>query len=120
MITLLIAAFLIPITTVLLHTIASGLAHPADLQDETAICQLRHVMNVSDNFEICESVMYFDYHDERHRLELKNGNLDLLDPGTVIFLSDLAEVSFSSSSGVIYMTYRHTDEEPVTRCLGHE
>lgn len=119
LITLLVCAFLIPVAMVILAVLSRMIASPADFQDEAAIAQLRHVINVSSDFECSGSELSFIHHGERQRLVLRNGNLDLIDPGTQIFLSDLSEVSFSVSNDLIYVTYAHGEQEPTTRCLGH-
>ncbi len=119
LITLLICAFLIPVAAILLSTLARMTAPPADYQDELGLVQLRHVINVSRDFVCTGSELSFVHHDARQRLALRNGNLDLLDPGTQIFLSNLSDASFSITGDLIYVTYAHPDRSPETRCLGH-
>ncbi|MBR3202074.1 MAG: hypothetical protein IKF60_00635 [Solobacterium sp.] len=119
LITLLVCAFLIPVALVLVSTLARMITIPDSYQDEVAIAQLRHVINVSSEFECNGSELSFLHHDKRQRLVLRNGNLDLIDPGTQIFLTNLSDVTFELSDERIYVTYAHFDQEPETRCLGH-
>ena len=119
LITLGICAFLMPITVVLLGTLVSSLYVSSAIQDEVSLAQLRHVINVSDEFSISANELSFVHHEERQRLILRNGNLVLIDPGTQIFLSDLSALSFSMEGDLIYVTWTHTDAEPETRCIGH-
>ncbi len=119
LITLGICAFLIPVTVVLLGTLSRLLACPIDLQDEVSISQLRHVINTGYDFECSGNELSFMHHEKRQRLVLRNGNLCLIDPGTQIFLSDLANVDFSLEGDVIYIRYAHFEKDPEIRCLGH-
>ncbi|MBO7702959.1 MAG: hypothetical protein J6S26_00830 [Solobacterium sp.] len=119
LITLGICAFLIPITVVILGVLVSSLHVSSAIQDEVSLAQLRHVINVSDEFSLEGNELSFVHHEDHQRLALRNGNLVLIDPGCQIYLSDLSALSFSIEGDLIYVTWTHTDSDPETRCIGH-
>ena len=119
MITLLICAFLIPVILAMVKIIARNLSVPEDFQDEVSIAQLRHVINVSREFECHGNELSFLHHEERQRLVLRNGNLVLVSPGTQIFLTELEQASFFTEGDLIYVSYRHvSSQEAAIRCIG--
>ena len=119
LISLAVCAFLIPVASALLAVLLQALRPPLYSQDEAALAQLRHVITVSDDFEISASEIRMVHHGETQRLHLVNGNLVLTSPGTQIFITELASVSFSQEGDLLYVTYAHPETESVRRCLGH-
>lgn len=119
LISLAVCAFLIPICSAILSILLRALEQPLLSQDETGIAQLRHVINVSDNFECSGSELRFTHHGDDQILHLTNGNLILTHPGTQIFLTDLSSVSFELEGELIFLNYEHPEKEPSRRCLGH-
>ena len=119
LISLAVCAFLIPITAAILSILLRSLQMPLRSQDETGIAQLRHIINVSDEFECNSAELQFRHHGDQQSLHLANGNLVLTNPGTQIFLTDLSSAVFELQGDMIYLTYAHPEKEPVRRCLGH-
>ena len=83
LITLGICAFLIPITVVILGVLVSSLHVSSVIQDEVSLAQLRHVINVSDEFSLEGNELSFVHHEDHQRLALRNGNGDPRVKGTV-------------------------------------
>ena len=119
LISLAVCAFLIPVAAVILSVLIHALHAPLLSQDETGLAQLRHVIAVSDEFACSGSELRFRHHGEQQSLHLSNGNLVLTSPGTQIFLTDLSSAVFETEGSVIYLTYAHTEKDPVRRCIGH-
>ena len=119
LISLAVCAFLIPVAASILSILIRAISADSTAMDETAVTQLRHVIAVSDEFEINGSELQFCHHGSRQRLHLVNGNLVLTSPGTQIFLTRLSDVSFSMEGEMIYLYYAHPDEETICRCLGY-
>ena len=118
LITLAVCAFLIPVITIALGSLLRALQVRQSFQDEAAIAQLRHVINVSTEIETDGSSLTLTCHGNEMTLALRNGNLDLLSPGTQIFLTELESASFEIEGELIYLTYEREGKEPVRRCLG--
>lgn len=74
------------------------------IQDEIALSQLRHILNVSTNYEVQGHALAFDYHDDRCTLEQINDHL-ILKPGTQIFFSRIDQASFFEQNACIYIQY---------------
>jgi len=118
LITLLICAFLIPVTTALILILSKALNSRGDFQDEAGIASLRHVINISEDISCSGDQLTLTCHGKEMILAQRGSCLDLLSPGTQIFLSDLESVHFSIRGKQIYVRYAHEGKPAVERCLG--
>ncbi|MCR5230586.1 MAG: hypothetical protein K6D03_10715 [Solobacterium sp.] len=116
--TLITCSFLIPVTITVLKIMIGNLEFPYDMQDELAISQLRHIINVSRDFTSDGSSLQFTYHESNSSLSLINGKL-ILKPGTQIFLSDLENAVFRIDNEIITVAFSHTGHPETERILGH-
>jgi len=119
LITLAVCAFLIPVILICLGSVSRGLLYSEAFQDETGIAQLRHVINCASEIDTDGSTLSLTYHGNRMMLAKRGDQLDLLSPGTQIYLTDLTEVSFEINGGIIYLNYAHEGKPAVRRCLGY-
>ncbi len=111
-------AFLIPVAASLFAILLHALKQPLRSQDETGVAQLRRVISVSTDLICTDNQIQLHHHGKEQILRFVNGKVALTNPGTQIFLSDLESAQFSTDGGLLYVTYTHPNEEPVTRCLG--
>ena len=88
-----------------------------EIQDEIALCQLRHILIVSDGFMVSPQEVRFVYHEEENVLRFVNRHL-ILSPGTQIFLSDISGIGFRESGGILMLKYTRDGRE-TERVLVH-
>ena len=118
LISLLICAFLIPVSAALLLILARTLNSREGFQDEAGIASLRHVINISEDISCEGDRLSLTCHGNEMYLAKRGDCLDLLSPGTQIFLSDLESVHFSIRGNLIYVRYAHEGKPETERCLG--
>lgn len=102
--TIFVMLLLLPILVLTLRVLSMQLQFKEDIQDEIALAQLRHILNVSDEFVVSNQSILFQYHLEECELRFINNHM-LLSPGTQIFLSDIDSLSFELNDEVIYVIY---------------
>ena len=118
LITLMICAFLIPVCTALLLILFRAMNTREGFQDEVGIAQLRHVINISENISCETNRLNLTCHGKKMYLARRGDCLDLLSPGTQIFLSELESVSFEIRGNLVFVRYAHEGKPEKERCLG--
>lgn len=118
LITLAVCAFLIPVSTALLLVLCRSLNSHEGFQDEAGIAMLRHVINISDNITCDGEKLNLSCHGDEMILARRGNCLDLLSPGTQIFLSDIESAAFSIRGNLVYVRYAHEGKPEIERCLG--
>ncbi len=108
----------LPVTLTIAGLLYNAVIFPADIQDETALAQLRHILIVSDNYHIDNGTLAFTYHEQDWQLCNINNKL-IMKPGTVIFLTETDTVNFYEQAGIIYVRYTRKEKE-YTRALVHK
>lgn len=88
-----------------------------DIQDEIALCQLRHILIASEDFSVSSQEVHFTYHEEENVLRFVNRHL-ILSPGTQIFLSDISGIAFNATGDILKVKYFRDDRE-TERVLVH-
>ena len=118
LIPLFIALIFLPLINSCILILSSSFRFNEEIQDTIALAQLRHIMFVSDEYQVYDSVIYCQYHHEPAEIRQVNRNL-LLQPGTQIFLTDVDYLSFFSEGQVIGIEYTRKDRQ-YRRILVHE
>ncbi len=118
LLTLITCTFLIPVTVAVIRIMFFSLERPADIQDELAISQIRHIINVSSDFSAEGSSLYFTYHGRFSSFSLINGKL-ILKPGTQIFLSELDDAFFRIEDEIIIVSFSHPEQPVTEHVIGH-
>ncbi len=109
--------FLMPAAFTCLKLLIPLTGFMEEIQDEIALCQLRHILIVSDSFTVTPQEVRFIYHEEENVLRFVNRHL-ILSPGTQIFLSDISGIGFSESGGLLILKYSRDGRE-TERVLVH-
>ncbi len=109
--------FLMPAAFACLKLLIPLTEFSEEIQDEIALCQLRHNLIVSDSFRITPQEVHFIYHEEENVLRYVNHHL-ILSPGTQIFLSDISGIVFSGSGEILVLKYSREGRE-TERVLVH-
>ena len=118
LLTLYLCALLVPILVNCCGVMVRAAKRPDTFQDEIALVQIRHILNVSEDIRIEGDMLYLTYHDRESSISLINGNL-VMKPGTMILLTRLEEVSFQESEGCILLCWKRESEELTERAIGH-
>ena len=87
-------------------------AYPLDtdrLQDTNGVNQIILYMSLSENIQVEEHQILFDYQDKEYRLSNINNRI-VLQPGTNILLSHIDKVSFIQENNYIYMEYQRNND----------
>lgn len=109
MIVLLIAAMLSPLSASALHLAIRSVENPLSIQDEITTAQIRHVLNLAEDFTVSEDMLCFTLDEKECTLSLINGNL-VLKPGTRIYYMNLDDASFHQEGKNIFVTISRNDE----------
>lgn len=115
--TIMICLLLIPAVLVSLASLDEAIQFDQSVQDEIAIQQLRRILSLSYDVTVYEDCIAFRYQGEMRWLNLKNRNLIMQD-GTVMFLTDLDEVSYQDDGAIISLIYErdeHTYAVPIAK-----
>ena len=92
--------------------------NPLNMQDDITTAQLRHALNLADDFQVSSGMMTFSLNEQECSLSVINGNL-VMKPGTRIYYMNLDDASFQQNGERIFLTYERDDEE-TTREIAHE
>ena len=118
LITLVICAFLIPVCTALLLVLCRALDSHEGFQDEAGISQLRHIINIADEISTDGERLNLTLHGNEMYIARRGDCLDLLSPGTQIFLSEIESAGFSIQDNLVFLRYAHEGKPEIERCLG--
>lgn len=104
---LMICLLLLPAVLLALTALNEAIQFDQSVQDEIAIQQLRRILSLSYDVTVYEDCIAFRYQGETRWINLKNGNL-IMQEGTVMFLTDLDDVSYQDDGVIISLIYeRH-------------
>lgn len=118
LLTLYLCALLVPVLVSCCGVLVRASERPDTFQDEIALAQIRHILNVSDEIRIEGDTLFLNYHDRVSSISLINGNL-VMKPGTMILLTELEDTSFSLSDGCVILSWKREQEEITERTIGH-
>lgn len=118
LLTLYLSALLVPVLLICCSVMVRASDPPDTFQDEIALAQIRHILNVSDDIRIEGDTLLLNYHDRPCSISLVNGNL-VMKPGTMILLTKLEEESFSESEGCILLFWKRKQADVTERTIGH-
>ena len=104
LLTLYLCALLVPILVNCCGVMVRAAKRPDTFQDEIALAQIRHILNVSEDIRIEGDMLYLTYHDRESSISLINGNL-VMKPG--------------ESEGCILLCWKRESEELTERAIGH-
>lgn len=109
LVSMMIASFCIPIVLLCFFILHQQIKENELIQDEIALSQLRHILNMGTNFQTSGNYLSFTYQNETNELYLINDHL-ILTPGTQIFFQDIESVQFSTQNGYLYVTYTRKND----------
>lgn len=118
MICLYVCALLVPVSCMGLSLAMNCAENPLNMQDDITTAQLRHALNLADDFQVSPEMMTFTLNQQECSLSLINGNL-VMKPGTRIYYMNLDDVQFALDGERILLTYERNEEE-TTREIAHE
>lgn len=104
LVTMLCTASLVPIAAGCIVLLPQLSAFHEDVQDETALYQLRRLCMIAYDPAVSSDTLCFSYKEKDWQLRMVNRRL-ILQPGTQIFLSEIDSASFTIENGVIYCVY---------------
>lgn len=105
LVTLCCCAVLVPIAASCIVLLPQLIVFEEDVQDETALYQLRRILMMAYDAEIVsDDTLTFTYREKEWRLHETNRRL-ILQPGTQIFLSGIDSAFFTEEEEVIYVVY---------------
>lgn len=101
-----LAAVLIclPLTASVIQTAFAMVRFDEEVQDETALLQLRRILTISYDLHTDGQTLYFRHERAEKRLSKVNDHL-IIQPGTVVILADIGSARFYSRSGVLFLQY---------------
>ncbi|MCH4013024.1 MAG: hypothetical protein LKE64_01640 [Solobacterium sp.] len=102
--TMICTAALVPIAVSCIVLLPQLSTFHEDVQDETALYQLRRIGMMAYDPAVSSDTLSFSYKDQDWQLSMVNRRL-ILQPGTQIFLSEIDSASFTIENGVIYCVY---------------
>jgi hypothetical protein len=102
---MLLAGMLVPVAASCIVLLPQMIEFTEDVQDETALYQLRRIGMMAYDPSVASSSLTFTYRDKEWILHQVNDHL-ILQPGTQIFLSSIDSASFEERNGVIYIVYQ--------------
>ena len=101
---ILICLMLLPAVVVCIRALSSSFRFHEEIQDLIGLQQLRRMLLISYDTEVSSSHITFEYQGEKRELRFVNQWL-LVQPGTLIFLSDVDGGRFYEAGGCIYAAY---------------
>lgn len=104
LVTMLLVSMLLPVCTGCIILLPQLTAFTEDVQDETALYQLRRIGMMAYDPVCTSSSLTFTYRHKEWTLHMVNDHL-ILQPGTQIFLSAIDSASFTIENEVIYVVY---------------
>lgn len=108
--TLMTALILLPVCISAAGISAEMLEFTEQVQDETALSQLRNIMLLAYDVECGGSSVSFTYQKREMILRQVNDHL-IIQPGTQIFLSAVDDVYFTEREGLIFIVYERNGRE---------
>ncbi len=79
------------------------------VQDEIMLYQLRKIMVTSNEFEINNSMLAFDFDNKRWELYHTNNKV-ILAPGVQVVFDDIDEVYFKHENNLIYICFKRNGQ----------
>jgi len=110
LLSLLLVLLLLPAVSAILWTAASAASFTETVQDEIAIAQLRRTMMLTYDVNVYDTSLTFRRKGKDETLRMVNGRL-ILQPGTLIYLSDIDSVSFYEEGGIVHLVYERDERE---------
>ena len=80
------------------------------INEEIELMKLREVLLLSYDLDVKENALTFLYQEDLFTLSLTNEKL-ILQPGTVIYLSELDKIRFEERRGSVYLIYERQGKE---------
>lgn len=110
LIVLLAVNFLLPITLSHLLLLQKALTPPPTLQDQIALAQLRHIVNLSTSITVTRQEVTLHCWTDDYVIHVRNGNL-LLRPGTQFLLTEIDAIVFEQDGRLLCMRYFRKEKE---------
>ena len=118
LITICIVMMLVPITMACISVVRNTNRFEPLLQDEIALHQLRRRLILAYDIQCQQSEVTYLYQGREERLSKVNQNL-IVQPGTLIFLSQIDGCYFKVAGGQVFVVYERNGES-FSRLLLHE
>ena len=99
-----IVVMLVPVTVISIALMHDAMQFNMQVQDETALTQLRRILLISYDMETDGTCLYFEYQGRQCRLQQVNENL-IIQPGTQIILADIDTCSFVTEGNTVNLSY---------------
>ena len=109
LVSLMVMISCIPIVLLCFYILHQQVKENQLIQDEIALSQLRHILNISTDFHHAGSSLSMTYQNESYQLYTINHHL-ILTPGTQIFFQDIDQASFQEKNGYLYVIYTRKNE----------
>lgn len=101
---LLIAVMLVPALMLSIAAMHDSLRFNEEVQDQTALAQMRQILMISYDISTDGNVLYFEYQNRQCRLQQVNDHL-IIQPGTQIILVDIDTCCFTMAGQAVILQY---------------
>ena len=101
---ILICLMLLPAVVICIGALSSSFRFHEEIQDLIGLQQLRRILLISYDMEVSSSHISFEYQGEKREIRFVNRWL-LVQPGTLIILSDVDGGRFFEAGDCIYVSY---------------
>ncbi len=101
---LLIAVMLVPALMLSIAAMHDSLRFNEEVQDQTALAQMRQILMISYDISTDGNVLYFEYQNRQCRLLQVNDHL-IIQPGTQIILADIDTCCFTMAGQAVILQY---------------
>lgn len=118
LITICIVMILIPVTMACISSMKDANRFDPLLQDEIALFQLRKRLILAYDIQYQQKEIRYVYQGREERLSKVNQNL-IVQPGTLIFLSQIDDCCFKEENGAVFVVYER-DGKSFSKILVHE
>lgn len=118
LITICIVMILIPVTMACISSMKDANRFDPLLQDEIALFQLRKRLILAYDIQYQQNEIRYMYQGREERLSKVNQNL-IVQPGTLIFLSQIDDCFFKEENGAVFVIYER-DGKTFAKILLHE
>lgn len=101
---LMIAVMLVPAVMISIAAMHDSLRFNEEVQDETALVQMRQILMISYDISTDGNTLYYEYQGREYSLHQVNAHL-IIQPGTQIILADIDACRFETAGNAVILQY---------------
>ncbi len=111
---MMVVCMLLPITMLCISSVRSNLQFMQEVQDQTALLQLRRILVRCSDLQVGNESLYYEDCGQQRVLRQAGRRL-IIQPGTQIILDDIDGLFFGYEEGLYYLQYTRGQE--VMKCV---